>query len=238
MEIYRFDSIPSTNTALAQLSKKGAKSWTVIWTSNQTQGRGYAGNEWKTEKGMNLAFSVLINSQLNHPELIYFNQWVCNIIHRYLSRFSNEVFIKWPNDIIVRNKKVCGILIETHKSDNQLNIISGVGLNVNQKDYSRLPKAGSLLTQTGKEYDLEEILSGLLTEMENSYHQIENEEWEEISLNYNRYLFRKDEIRSFKTNDEIFNGIIKQVNHSGFLVLELENGRVKTYQHKEIELLY
>jgi len=238
MEIYRFDSIPSTNTALAELSKKGAKSWTVIWTSNQTQGKGYAGNEWKTEKEMNLAFSVLINSKLTHVELIYFNQWVCNVIHHYLSRFSNEVFIKWPNDIIVRNKKVCGILIETHKSDNQLNIISGIGLNVNQKDYPGLPKAGSLLTQTGKAYDIEEILSGLLTEMKNSYHQVENKEWEKISLNYNRHLFRRDMMSKFIVNKNEFEGIIKEVDPHGQLIVEDSNGKTISFQHKEIELIY
>jgi len=238
MEIYYFESVPNTNTALLDLSKKGAKSWTICWTSSQTQGRGYAGNEWKTEKGKNIAVSVLINNELNHQELVYFNQWVCNVICQYLSQLSSRVFIKWPNDIIVMNKKVCGILIETYKHDNQLSIILGIGLNVNQKDYPELPKAGSLFTQTGKEYDLEEILSDLLTELKKSYPKIENKEWDSIKKEYNQQLFRKDKVSSFKSNNEIFNGIIREVDKSGLLVVESEDKIIKAYRHKEIELLY
>lgn len=238
MDIYYFESVPSTNTTLLDLSKKGAKSWTVCWTSDQTGGRGYAGNKWRIDKNQNLAVSILIKNELSRSELIYFNQWACNVVHQYLSQLSDRVFIKWPNDIIVFNKKVCGILIETHKADNQLNIITGIGLNINQKDYAGLPKAGSLFTQTGSEYDIQEILSGLLTELEESYHLIENKEWNLIANHYNNHLFRKDEVSSFKSKDKVFNGIIRSVDDFGRLIVELEDGALKAYQHKEIELLY
>ncbi len=238
MEIYYFKSVPSTNTTLLEMSKKGAKSWSVCWTSHQTQGRGYADNEWKTVGEKNLAVSVLIKSELNHLELIYFNQWICNVICQFLTRFSDEVFVKWPNDIIIRNKKVCGILIETYKSDSQLNIVFGIGLNVNQIDFSGLPKAGSLSTKTGKEYNLQEILSGLLTELENSYIEIENKEWVHISSTYNHQLFRKNLVSKFLEKNIEFEGIIKGVNAHGQLMVENSDGKIVCYRHKEIELLY
>lgn len=238
MEIYYFESVPNTNTALLDLSKKGAKSWTVCWTTDQTQGRGYAGNEWKTEEGKNIAVSFLINRELSYKELICFNQWVCNTICRYLSEFSDEVFAKWPNDVIIRNKKVCGILIETYKSENQLSIVVGIGLNINQNNYSGLPKAGSLFTQTGKEYNIEEILSGLLTEMESSFKQIENKEWKTINLTYNHNLFRLSQVSTFLKDHREFKGIIRGVDEHGRLAVEDHLGRVHFYQHKEIELKY
>ncbi len=237
MEIHRYESLSSTNSELLEFSKKNAKSWTVIWTSDQTQGKGYSGNRWISESEKNIAVSVLIKSDLNYSELIYFNQWVCNVIYDFLSRFSEYVFVKWPNDIIIKDKKVCGVLIETHKSDNQINIITGIGLNVNQTDFEFLPKAGSLATQTNRKHNIEEILSGLLTELESSYHLIENKEWKKISLDYNKRLFLLNQKAIFLKNNELIEGIIKGVDEQGQLFIEIE-GQNYHFQHKEIELKY
>lgn len=238
MEIYRYDSLSSTNAVLMEMSKKSAKSWTVVWTSNQTQGKGYAGNIWSSEKDKNLAVSLLIINDLNYKEMIFFNQWICNSVCELLEEYAEEVFVKWPNDIIIKNKKVCGILIETYKSENQLNIISGIGLNINQTNFENLNKASSLATQTNQNYEIEEILSGLLTKLENSYHWIENKKWETIIENYNSKLFRKEKVSVFKKENELFNGIIQSVDESGLLHVKLENNEIKSFKNKEIELMY
>lgn len=238
MEIFHFDSLPSTNSKLLELSKKNAKSWTVVSTFEQTAGKGYSGNQWTSEPNKNIAVSVLIKSELNYSELIYFNQWLCNTVAEYLKRFSDEVYVKWPNDIIIHNKKVCGILIETHRSESQLNIISGIGINVNQTNFKLLPKAGSLSTQSGQQFDLEEILSDLLTELVSSYRQIENREWENIFSNYNQNLFRLNQASEFMIKEEEFEAIIRGVDESGQLILENAAGELMKYPHKSIELIY
>lgn len=239
MEILRFESLSSTNSYLMDLSKKNAKSWTVVWTSDQTSGKGYAGNVWQSEKDENLAVSVLIKSDLAYDELIYFNQWVCNVLTHFLKGFSSDVAVKWPNDIILNHKKICGVLIETHKAGNELNIIVGIGLNVNQTNFELLPKAGSLATQLEQKFDLEEILSGLLTNLENSYSQIENKEWEMILKEYNQNLFRKNQISTFKEKDRSFEGIILKVDHRGLLWIDdIHSQEIRSFQHKEIELVY
>ena len=87
MEIYHFESVPSTNLKLMELSKKNAKSWTAISTFNQTAGKGYSGNQWISESGKNLALSVLIVNELSYSDLIYFNQWLCNSVAEYLKAF-------------------------------------------------------------------------------------------------------------------------------------------------------
>lgn len=238
MEIIRYKSAESTNSLLLELSKKSAKSWTVIWTSNQTAGKGYAGNEWILEKDKNIALSLLIKCDLAYEELIYFNQWVCNAVAKALADYSDQVFVKWPNDIIIDNKKVSGILIETHKSDGQLNIVVGIGLNVNQINFKNFPKAGSMATQIGKEFDLDVILSALLTELEHSYDWIENKEWDSISKNYHSKLFRIGEWSDFKESNGEFKGIIQGVNRFGQLEVKLEDGEVKRFAHKGIEMFY
>lgn len=239
MEIYRYDALSSTNSELLELSKKNAKSWTVVWTSHQTAGKGYAGSNWVSEKDRNVAVSVLIKSVLKYDELIYFNQWISVVLFQFLSQFSNDLWIKWPNDIILKNKKIAGILIETHKADNELNIILGVGLNVNQLDFGSLPKAGSLASELHRKFNLEEILSGFMTELENAYSEIDNKNWESIRKSYNKHLFRLNQVSTFIKNQIEFQGIIREVDGKGRLVIEnLEDKKINAYQHKEIELKY
>ncbi|MET3732105.1 biotin--[acetyl-CoA-carboxylase] ligase [Moheibacter stercoris] len=238
MEIHKFDTIPSTNSALMDFSKKNAKSWTVFWTSNQTNGRGYSGNHWESNQDQNLAVSVLIKTELTYQELIYFNQWISNVVRKVISSYVPSAFVKWPNDIIAETKKVSGILVETYKHENQMNIVVGVGINVNQTHFGELSKAGSLASITGKNYDIEEILSDFLTEMQASFVQIEQKQWEYIQNTYLTHLFRKDVPSEFLKNQEIFSGIIRGVDSSGLLLVELSNRELKTFQHKEVELIY
>lgn len=238
MEIHKFESIPSTNSALLEFSKKNAKSWTVFWTSNQTHGRGYSGNQWEANKDENLAVSVLITCDLTYQDLIYFNQWVSLVVRNYISNYVSHVHVKWPNDIIAHDKKLAGILIETHKIGNQLNVVVGIGLNVNQLDFGELSKAGSLAFLTHQKYDLDEILSAFLTEMQNSYHLIEQKNWKFIQDEYSNHLYQKDVVSEFLIKNEKQKGIIRGVDENGCLLVEFMDGFVKTYQHKEIELIY
>lgn len=238
MEILKYKSVSSTNTILLDLSKKNAKSWTVVWTSEQTDGRGYTGNRWISEPGKNIAVSVLIKCELKYAELIYFNKWVCNVLYEVLTVYSDEVFVKWPNDIILKNKKVGGVLIETHKANNELNIVTGIGLNVNQINFKSFPNASSLAIQTEREYNLEEILADLLTKMEKTYDLIETKKWNQISEAYNAHLFRRNKISSFKKDETVFEGEILVVNEFGQLKVLLNDATIKVFNHKEIELIY
>lgn len=238
MDIIYFESISSTNSALIEASKKSAKSWTIYWTTNQTQGRGYAGNVWEAKVNENLAFSLLINSDLDYVDLVGFNQWVSVVLCKYFLTLEEDVFVKWPNDIIIKNKKVCGVLIETYKSVNQLNIVVGVGVNVNQNDFHALPKAGSLFTQTERKFEIKEILSDLLTAFQNEFHFIEKKQWNLISEMYNSHLFRKGIESKFKIGEEEISGIIENVNENGDLEVKFQNGEIKTFKTKEIELIF
>jgi BirA family biotin operon repressor/biotin-[acetyl-CoA-carboxylase] ligase len=238
MDIHKFESIPSTNSALVEFSKKNAKSWTVFWTSNQTNGRGYSGNQWLIQPDENLAVSVLIKSELAYQELIYFNQWVSNCLQESISEYGGNVCVKWPNDIILNDKKVCGVLIETHKSGNELNMIVGMGVNVNQMEFGDLSKATSLAKIHQRKFEIEEILSALLTKMVNSYSLVLEKDWSTIRDHYNIHLFRKNEISTFRRDGEEFEGIIRSVDEYGLLEVELKDLSICKFQHKEIELDY
>jgi BirA family transcriptional regulator, biotin operon repressor / biotin---[acetyl-CoA-carboxylase] ligase len=237
MYLISFDSLPSTNDFLMEMSKKDANSWTVIHAKNQTKGKGYAGNEWKVVEGENLTFSFLLKTNYTFQELIYFNQWVSNVICSFLKQFHSKSNVKWPNDIILNDKKICGILIENHRSEGIMNSIIGIGINVNQTDFNHLPKATSLKVVTDTSYDIEAVLTDLMLYFEKMFPILERKEFDLIHKAYLNHLFRKDEISQFKLNDEIIDGIIRDVNEAGNLMIEID-GQIREFKHKEIELLF
>ncbi|GEM52138.1 biotin--[acetyl-CoA-carboxylase] ligase [Empedobacter brevis] len=237
MYLISFDSLPNTNEFLVELSKKDANSWTVIHAKNQTKGKGYAGNEWKVTAGENLTFSFLLKTDYSFQELIYFNEWISNVICLFLKQFHSKSNVKWPNDIILNDKKVCGILIENHRSNGRMNSVIGIGMNVNQTDFNQLPKATSIRKVTDKEYDIEEILAGLMHLFEAEYSILEQKDFNQIHQTYLDNLFRKDENSTFILNGEETNGIIRDVNEAGNLLIEI-NQELREFKHKEIELLF
>mgnify|MGYP003365118680 CR=1 FL=1 len=237
MNFISFDSLSSTNEYLIDLSKKDANSWTVIHAKNQTKGKGYAGNEWKVVAGQNLTFSFLLKTDYTFQEMIYFNEWVSSVISLFLQRYSTDTKVKWPNDIILNNKKVCGVLIENFRSNKVMNSIIGIGLNVNQTDFSQLPKATSLQKITDKIYDIKEIMTDLMSLFYEQYSILESKNFEQIHEKYLQNLFKKDQISQFRLNGKIINGVIKNVNEAGNLMIEI-NSVLKEFKHKEIELIF
>lgn len=237
MYLISFDSLPNTNEFLVELSKKDANSWTVIHAKNQTKGKGYAGNEWKVVAGENLTFSFLLKTDYSFQELIYFNEWISNVICLFLKQFYPKSNVKWPNDIILNDKKVCGILIENHRSNGVMNSVIGIGLNVNQTDFNHFPKATSIKRVTDKEYDIEEILADLMHSFEAEYSDLEQKNFEKIHQTYLDNLFRKDEISKFKLDGIEVDGVIRDVNEAGNLLIEIKDD-LREFKHKEIELLF
>ncbi|MBS7333214.1 biotin--[acetyl-CoA-carboxylase] ligase [Faecalibacter bovis] len=237
MKIITFDTLPNTNDYLSDLSKKDANSWTVIHTYNQTEGRGYAGNKWIEEENKNLTFSLLIKSDLEYMELIYLNQWIANSIYKSLSQFSKGFEIKWPNDIILNGKKICGVLVENSKSKDGMNSVIGIGVNLNQTDFNHLPKATSLANETDKVYDIMTILEHIVLTFKNEYYLIEDKNFDEISSYYNNKLFRKDVISTFIKNGVEVKGIIREATNRGTLIVEIDNERLE-FLHKQIELVF
>lgn len=237
MEIITFNSLPSTNNYLMELSKKDANSWTVIHAINQTNGKGYSGNVWETMPNLNLTFSFLLKSELNYKDLIHLNEWVAYCIFLQLSKYSTGVEIKWPNDIIINNKKNCGVLIENFRKDNQMNSVIGIGINVNQTDFNQFNKATSLAKETNKSYDILSVLNDLMNTFQENYFFIEEELFDEIHDLYNKHLFRRNVISKFIVEDKEVDGTIISCTKFGTLLVNIA-GEEKEFIHKQIEFIY
>ena len=209
----------------------------AVCTFNQTKGKGQYGNSWESGKNLNIAYSLAVpTSSINLPDHM-FNFRTAVLVADFLANLTTEkVQIKWPNDIIIKNKKVAGLLLEKKMLQNKAFFVLGIGLNVLQENFGNLKKAGSLLTQTGVSHNLETLTEQVHQYLVENIAEKINSKKNLKQLNKN--LFRKDLVSVFQIEQIRQNGIIKEVDEAGFLVVDLENDGLKKFFHKEIELLY
>lgn len=243
MRIDKLHTIDSTNDYLKHISKaEDAQEDIVVWSLEQTAGRGQMGTQWLTEAGKNLTFSVFrkvkrISIEEQFFALMAASLAVKDVLNKLLIK---NVRVKWPNDILTDNDKICGILIESVIKKGQLDaMIIGVGLNVNQTVWKNAPRATSIKTRTGIHFDLEEILTLLLNQFHHYVQLLLKGEFDQIKNDYEDHLFKKDKPATFRLkNGNKFVGIIKGVTNSGKLILLEEDNITNEYDLKELQLLY
>jgi BirA family biotin operon repressor/biotin-[acetyl-CoA-carboxylase] ligase len=154
--------------------------------------------------------------------------------------FVPNLSIKWPNDILSGNFKICGILIENNlKNDIIQSSVIGIGLNVNQLEFGNLKSASSLKKIKGRSFNLDEVLSSLVLNLKVFFEEIEFKKADELRELYETLLFRKDKPSTFKDSDSnLITGYIRGISTEGKLVVELEDFVLKQFTFKELELLY
>ena len=205
----------------------------AVYTFNQTKGRGQYGNSWENLPEENLAYSFALKTKNINVSDTCFNFYTAILVRDFIANLTKtEVKIKWPNDLILKNKKICGMLFE--KSKNYF--VVGIGINILQENFKNLPKAGSVLSQTGLSFELKAF-----TESLHQYlfeHLVQKEIPNNILELYQLHLYRKNEVSVFEKNKVRQNGIIKNVDENGYIWIDLENEGLQKFFHKEIELLY
>ena len=242
MRIIKLNAIDSTNLFLRSLSiDTNVEDFTVVVAKHQTKGRGQMGTVWSSQDAKNLTFSVFKrfdNLKLDQHFVISMVASLA-VINTLKKLNLPKLSVKWPNDILSANKKICGILIENViKQNNVAATVVGIGLNVNQVNFSNLPQASSLLNVTGISYDLDELLQSILKELEILFDLVESNHFKTIKTTYESYLFRKDKPSTFKNEEGLFSGFIKGVSNEGLLEVLLEDNILKTFDLKTIKLLY
>ncbi|MBO3117205.1 biotin--[acetyl-CoA-carboxylase] ligase [Winogradskyella sp. DF17] len=243
MFIIKLDAIDSTNSYLRRTASVSIpKDYTVVWSEFQTQGRGQMGAHWQSEEGKNLTFSMFKrNTEFDIDDRFVISMLVSLGIFKSLKKFQlPRLAIKWPNDILSEELKICGILIENIIKNNQLvGSVIGIGLNVNQRFFHNLPSATSMHLLTGKLHEKEELLAEIVTSIKIQFENAKSKTIEEITEEYESLLFRLDKPSTFKiAGEKVFSGIIRGVTPSGRLKVWLEDQDIKTFDFKEITLLY
>ncbi|MDT0608399.1 biotin--[acetyl-CoA-carboxylase] ligase [Croceitalea rosinachiae] len=243
MQLIKLDATTSTNHYLKQLALQNhLKDYTVTITQKQTHGRGQTGAKWISEEGKNLTFSVLkIFENFKAIDQVYLNCAVSLALADALKELSvPDLRVKWPNDIMSGNHKICGILIENILQGNKVSkSIIGIGLNVNQIRFSGLQNVSSLQLLLGKTLDLEILMKRIITKLKIRLGVLETPEIKSLKVAYEEVLFRKDKPSTFiGKSDIMFIGIIKGLSDDGKLVIQTEDKQLKKFAVKEVKLLY
>lgn len=248
-KIHGLDSVESTNKYCEALDLMQVGDFTCFWASEQTAGIGQRGNHWASAPGENLTFSLVLHPTFLPAERQFkLTEALSLAIVDFFSifNFHFSIRIKWPNDIYVGDKKICGTLISnrvtiqaiTH-SDN-LAIISsavcGIGLNVNQTAFPDwVPNPTSLCLLTGRHYELESLLMQLLQCIEVRYNALR--EGVDMEQEYLSHLLNLGIAARYKYEEKKIVATITGVDPHGRLLLTAEDGRRLSCGMKEIALL-
>ena len=229
----------STNTLAAELSQNtGTLEGSVVVTDRQSAGRGQRGNAWETEAGKNLTFSVILKpSFLGVTDQFNLTIVTSLAVQALLTELlSKEVKIKWPNDILVEDKKICGILIENSvRGDFIQHSIIGIGLNVNQNSFS-LKTATSMNLISNKQFDVHQLLTFLLEKLESYYLQLRSGMRDGLLSRYLLNLYWMGEERAFEVGGQEVKGMIEGVDKAGRLIIKHPK-KIQSYDLKEISFV-
>lgn len=241
-DIQFFGSLGSTNTYASQCLKTAeVQEGTVIFTDFQTAGKGHHGNSWESENGKNLLFSIILYPTSVSPDNQYFISIAISLgIYDFLHPLLPEVKIKWPNDIYVKNDKIAGILIENSVMGYTIeSCIAGIGININQEKFSPgIPNPVSLKMITGKEMDPRDCLNEVLNYLDNRYKQLLYGNRALIRDEYVSLLYRAGEWHNYRSEGNIFKGMIKGISETGSLIIEKEDSSVSEFSFKEVDYIH
>lgn len=243
--IVELDQVESTNTYAINLIKEmQVAEGAIICTYNQTKGRGQLGNTWLAERGKNLTFSLILHPGfLRINNQFYLSKIISLAIFGMLTDFLNpslyDIKIKWPNDILVNNQKIAGVLIENILRANFLqSAVIGVGININQNDFTDVDKeATSLNCLLQQEFNLKDALHIFCRHFEALYLSLKQNKFEKITADYltSLYGFKKPAI--YQADERIFSAEIVNVEENGLLVLHTEENKIEKFNFKEIRLI-
>jgi len=238
-KIIYHDVIPSTNTFATNLLKhKRPPEGTIISAKQQTTGRGHGANKWESKRGKNLTISIVLYPVfLKADEQFLLSMAISLGIKDFLELFTENIYIKWPNDIYVSDDKIAGILIENSISGNNFDYcVAGIGININQEKFTEAASNPTSLIQiTGRKHSLDNLLNLLCRQLDFRYNQLkEVKNRQSIKANYLMNLYHYKEFVQFKHENKKFTAKITGIDPSGRLIILHKNGKTETFGFHEV----
>jgi BirA family biotin operon repressor/biotin-[acetyl-CoA-carboxylase] ligase len=238
-EIIHFKRVDSTSNYIATLLKESkVVNGLVILADEQTEGRGQRGAKWQSTPGQNILCSCYIQHNelsINHQQNI--THFVSLAIINCLNHVGLKAKIKWPNDIVIENKKIAGILIENQFQGQKIkSSIIGIGLNVLQEDFDFI-NSTSIVKELKKEILLKTVFNQLIYSLNQEFIHLQQHSFSVLEINYRNNLWLLNESSEYETeNGEKFNGIIKGTDSMGKLIIYREDKtRIESFGLKEIK---
>ncbi|MFW5889176.1 MAG: biotin--[acetyl-CoA-carboxylase] ligase [Bacillota bacterium] len=225
MNIIKFKSLDSTNQYLKENYKK-FNNYQIIWAKKQTKGLGRKANTWYANEN-SLTFSFILKEKLKTKAIELLPIYLATIIHKVISQYNNYCFIKWPNDIYIKNKKLAGILIESIYQEKLQVIIIGIGINLNNQEFPDEIKAKttSLKLETNKTYQSEEILKKIVKLFKQELLMLNNNP-EEIINYFNFHHLLNGKLITYYENNHKKIGKCLKIDKNGHLIVNIKNKEI------------
>lgn len=218
-------SVDSTNNYAMEMIRKGlAQHGTVIFTYEQTAGKGQQGKQWLASSGENIILSVVLDtSALQVSEQFLLSMSMALATYHFFKMYAgDETSVKWPNDLYWRDRKAGGILIENIVTGNKWQwAVVGIGININQTFFEEsIINAVSLKQISGKNFDPLKLARELCKNLDYWFQILQEGNTKSIVNAYNEVLYKKGETVFLKKNNVVFECIVKGVNEYGYLVTQ------------------
>ncbi len=231
--------IDSTNLWIKRLAKEGAPEGTLALAEFQSAGRGRLGRSWEVPEGTSVMMSILLRPKFEPQYAPTLTLVMGMAVAKAVKNLGFDVSIKWPNDVVVSHKKICGILTEMGVRDGKIDYaVIGVGINVNIKEFPEemVDKATSLYLESGKEFDRSQIPGLVMEAFEKYYEKFAatcdlsglKEEYESILANYNQ------PVRVLAK--EPYEGVARGITDGGELLVEKTDGTIVAVSAGEVSV--
>lgn len=241
MEIIVKQRLESTNRYCELLDLSQIKEFTIIQAIEQTHGIGQQGNHWVSEPGKNITVSLVIKPTMAVGDQFEITKilslGITDALHEILAGLNHAITIKWPNDIYVDGKKICGILVANKIKGTQIAAsVCGIGLNVNQTKFPAwVPNPTSIKLLTAAEYSPSDILHKIAESIAKRYYSNQNPASREED--YLARLLHFNQQRPFLHLGNRIEGRIVGVNRFGHLQIKTDGGAILSCQMKEVVFL-
>ena len=240
-EIVYKEITKSTNSDVRRMAEDGADNGLLVVADSQTQGKGRRGRTWESPKGENLYFSMLLKPDLAPDKASMLTLVAAYSVARVIREKTGlDAKIKWPNDIVVGKKKVCGILTEMNMERDYIHhIVVGIGINVNaQKIPLEIQEmATSLKLEKGELVSRANLLSDILLQFEKDYLSfLAAEDLQPFVDEYNQMLVNKGSLVKVLDPKGEFSGIAGGIDKEGMLIVFKEDGQIEKVYAGEVSV--
>ncbi len=239
--IHCFSEVSSTNDLAKEMATMGAKEGTVIVAETQTCGKGRLGRKWASPRG-GIWLSTILRPKLSAKDVPKLTLMTSLVVAKTISQLFNlKTEVKWPNDVLVNAKKVCGILTEANTSGDITNfVVVGIGINANV-ELDSLPKqarenATSLKHELKREIDREQILRVLLEKMEHYYVMLAEGKFNPILKEWKSLCGFLDSYVEVTSWEEKIEGWAIDVDENGALIIRLQDGTLRKVLSGDVSL--
>lgn len=242
--VVTYEQTTSTMDIAKKLARTRFKNGMVIFTEEQTRGRGRSGHNWSCEKYKGLLFTVLIRLNIQPDHLCLLTGTIAvSITETIRETLKLPAEIKWPNDVLVYGKKVGGVLVELEKgAEKQPVFLIGIGLNVNSEEkdlpkQTRLP-ATSLAIEKQELIDRIALATALLQDIDKWYLILRDEHYRYITEQWKEFCITIGERLTITDSGKEYTGKVIDISNNGGLMVKLKNGEIKTFRGEHATIKY